>query len=65
MRKRLPIRATDRMRCPACRAEKGLQSIALGAKALSLTALELLQNPALLTSIKADHRAALAAQEQA
>ena len=49
----------------ACRLEKGLQSIALGAKALALTALELIQNPALLERIKRDHAAAVAAQAQA
>ena len=48
----------------ACRAEKGLQSISLGAKALALTALELLLNPPLLETIKADHKAALVAQNE-
>ncbi len=43
----------------ACRSETGLRSIALGAKALALTALELLENPELLRQIKADHAAAL------
>lgn len=46
-------------------AEKGLQSIALGAKALALTALELILDPALLERIKRDHAQAVAAQERA
>ena len=37
-------------------------SIALGAKALALTALDLIEQPALLQSIQADHAAAVAAQ---
>ena len=47
----------------ACRAETGLQSIALGAKALALTALELIEDPALLRKIREEHRAAVEAQQ--
>jgi len=43
----------------ASRSETGLRSIALGAKALALTALDLLEQPELLAAIKADHAAAL------
>ena len=42
--------------------EKGLASIALGAKCLALTALDLIQDPALLAEIKAQHAQAVAAQ---
>ena len=59
-----PVAGHSLEKVAACRSEKGLQSIALGAKALALTALELIENPALLDRIKADHRAAVAAQEQ-
>ena len=48
----------------AARSEKGLASIALGAKALALTALELLENPALLEAIKAEHAQALKRQAE-
>ena len=47
----------------ACRSETGLRSIALGAKALALTALALIEDPALLQRIKEDHRAAVQAQQ--
>lgn len=46
----------------ACRSEMGMRSIVLGAKALALTALDLMEQPALLARIKADHAAAVAAQ---
>ena len=48
----------------AARSEKGLASIALGAKALALTAVELLCDPDLLAAIKRDHRQALERQRQ-
>ena len=48
----------------ACRSEMGLRSIALGAKALALTALDLLEQPELLAQIKADHAALLAQESQ-
>ena len=40
----------------ACRSETGLRSICLGAKALALTALDLIEQPDLLKKIKADHQ---------
>jgi hypothetical protein len=43
--------------------ETGLQSIALGAKVLALTALELIRNPELLAEIKKEHAQAVAAQK--
>ncbi|MBQ8075237.1 MAG: M20 family metallopeptidase [Oscillospiraceae bacterium] len=46
----------------ACRSESGLRSIALGAKALALTALELIENPEELAAIKAEHAKAVQAQ---
>lgn len=48
----------------ACCAESGLQSITLGAKALALTALELLTKPGLLERIKEDHARAVAEQDR-
>jgi hypothetical protein len=48
----------------ACRAETGLRSIALGAKVLALTALDLTQDPALLERIRKDHARAVAEQEK-
>ena len=48
----------------ACRSEMGLSSIALGAKALALTALELIEKPEVLARIKADHAALLAQESQ-
>lgn len=53
---------SEAFKAAAC-GEKGLRSIALGAKALSLTALELLESPALLADIKAGHARALRRQE--
>ena len=47
----------------ACRSEIGLGSIALGAKALALTALELIEDPALLKRIQEEHKAAVEAQQ--
>lgn len=49
----------------ACVSEFGLNSIALAAKALALTALELLEKPELLALIKKDHQEALKRQESA
>ena len=43
--------------------ETGLKSIVLGAEALALTALELIQNPELLAEIKQEHSKAVAAQQ--
>ena len=55
---------TEAFKAAACQ-EKGLRSIALGAKALALTALELMEQPELLAAIKEDHQKALKAQETA
>ena len=48
----------------ACRSETGLRSIALGAKALALTALDLLQSPEKLEEIKKEHARAVAEQDR-
>ena len=48
----------------AARSEKGLASIALGAKSLALTALDLIEDPALLWQIKADHAKAITEQRE-
>ena len=48
----------------ACRGETGLRSIALGAKALALTAMDLILDPELLDRIKEDHARAGAAQDE-
>ena len=47
----------------ACRSETGLRSIALGAKVLALTALDLAEQPELLAEIKADHARQLEAEK--
>lgn len=57
-----PIAGHSIEKVEACRSEMGLASIALGAKALALTALELMTDAALLAAIKADHAAALKRQ---
>ena len=44
----------------AAKSEKGLQSIAIAAELLALTALDLFEQPALLEKIKADHQESLA-----
>ncbi|TXX29601.1 amidohydrolase, partial [Escherichia coli] len=44
----------------AARSTKGLNSIAIAAELLALTALDLYQKPELLSQIKADHQASLA-----
>lgn len=48
----------------ACIAPMGLASIGIGAKALALTALDLMLDPALLAIIKADHRRQVAAAQE-
>lgn len=45
---------SEEMKAAAC-SSKGLASVTLGAKALALTALELLENPELLEAIKREH----------
>ena len=49
----------------ACRSETGLRSIALGAKALALTALDLIRDPELLKRIKEEHARAVENQDAA
>ncbi len=49
----------------ASKSEKGLASIVLGAKALALTALDLIEDPALLRQIKEDHEKAVTEQQPA
>ena len=53
---------TEESKAAAC-SEKGLASIALGAKCLALTALDLLEDPALLKAIQREHAQAVAAQQ--
>ena len=48
---------SEASKAAAC-SEMGLRSIALGAKALALTALDLIEDPRLLDVIKAEHKAA-------
>ncbi|MDR2657052.1 MAG: M20 family metallopeptidase [Oscillospiraceae bacterium] len=60
------IRITDRpvpghseeMKAASC-SEQGLESILLGAKLLAFTALDLIEDPALLATVKADHARAV------
>lgn len=59
-----PVPAHSPAFVEASKSEKGLASIELGAKALAATALALLQDPALLGQIKAQHQAAVAAQAE-
>lgn len=49
----------------ACKAETGLRSVALGAKVLALTALDLIESPELLNRIREDHARAVAEQDRA
>ena len=54
---------SEAFKAAAC-SEKGLRSIALGAKALALTAFDLIENPQLLSSVKVEHAHALERQGQ-
>ena len=54
---------SEAFRAAAC-GEKGLRSIALGAKALAMTALDLIENPQLLESIKREHAQAVNLQDE-
>jgi amidohydrolase len=58
-----PVAGHSIEKLEACRSETGLQSIRLGAKALALTALDLIEQPELLAKIKADHREAVERQK--
>ena len=57
-----PVAGHSEEKKAACIAPKGLASIGLGAKALAMTALDLIEDPALLASIRAEHAARVAAQ---
>ena len=59
-----PVPGHSLEKVEASRSETGLRSIALGAKALALTALDLLEQPELLAQVKADHAAALEREKQ-
>ena len=52
---------SEASKAAAC-SEKGLASIVLGAKCLALTALDLIEDPALLDAIRREHAAMVAAQ---
>ena len=52
---------SEKSRDAAC-SEKGLRSISLGAKVLAFTALDLIEDPKLLSEIKKDHAKAIAQQ---
>ena len=59
----VPVAGHSLEKCEACRSEIGLRSISLGAKALALTALDLIKDPALLKRIQEEHRLAVEAQQ--
>ena len=59
---RLPAHS-EAFREAAC-SRKGLDSIALGAKALALTALRLIESPELLAGIRAEHARQVQAQQR-
>ncbi len=60
---KVPVAGHSIEKREACCAESGLRSIGLGAKALALTALDLIEDPALLQQIKIDHTQAVKAQQ--
>ena len=60
----VPVAGHSTEKREACRAETGLRSVALGAKVLALTALDLLLSPELLKKIREDHARAVAEQEK-
>ena len=59
----VPVAGHSLEKREACRSESGLRSISLGAGALALTALELIEDPELLKRIQEEHRAAVEAQQ--
>ena len=59
-----PVAGHSIEKLEACKSETGLQSIRLGAKALALTALDLIEQPELLETIKADHKEAVEKQKE-
>ena len=60
----IPVAGHSIEKREACRSETGLRSIALGAKALALTAMDLILDPALLKKILEHHARAVAAQDE-
>jgi len=60
-----PVAGHSIEKLEACKSELGLSSIALGAKALALTALDLITQKGLLDRIKADHARALEEEKNA
>ena len=58
----VPVAGHSVEKLEACRSEMGLRSVALGAKVLALTALDLIQSPELLENIQKDHARAIAEQ---
>ena len=59
-----PVAGHSIEKVEASRSETGLRSIALGAKALALTAADLITDPELLRKIREDHKLAVAAQDE-
>ena len=60
----IPVAGHSIEKREASRSETGLRSIALGAKALALTAMDLILDPMLLRKIQKDHAQAVAAQDE-
>lgn len=58
----VPVPGHSIEKVEACKSEFGLRSIALGAKALAMTALDLITQPELLEQVKKDHTALVNAQ---
>lgn len=50
-----PVEGHSAEKLEACRSETGLESIGVGAKALAMTAFDIMTDPELLASIKAEH----------
>ncbi len=59
----VPVPGHSIEKVAACKSEKGLASIALGAKLLAQTGLDLLEDPQLLASIKREHAEILKNEE--
>ena len=60
----IPVAGHSIEKREACKSETGLQSIRVGAKALALTALDLIEQPELLAKIKAEHQEAVRKQQE-
>ena len=59
----VPLAGHSLEKLEACRSEMGLRAIATGAKALALTGMDLILDPALLAAIQAEHAQRVAAQQ--